>query len=291
MRLVTYDDGTRPQIGAVRGAALVPLGALAPDMLTLIEAGPELLSRAGEHAAQAPEADTVPLASVRLLAPIPRPRKNIVCLGMNYAAHAIEGARARGKPEVLPKHPVFFTKSAAAVNHPDGVIPYDPAVSTQIDWEVELAFIIGRAGKNIAPEAAFEYVFGYTIFNDVSARDLQKQHYQFYRGKSLDGCAPFGPWIVTTDELRDPHALGLRLRVNGETRQDSHTSDMIFKIPELIAVLSRGATLEPGDIIATGTPSGVGLGMQPPQYLKPGDVVEAEIDGIGVLRNTVGEVS
>jgi 2-keto-4-pentenoate hydratase/2-oxohepta-3-ene-1,7-dioic acid hydratase in catechol pathway len=291
MRLVTYDDGTRTQVGAVRDDALVPLGALASDMLTLIEGGPDLLTHAREHVAQAPATDLLPLANVRLLAPIPRPRKNIVCLGMNYAAHAIEGARARGKPEVLPQHPVFFTKSVAAVNHPDGMIPYDPALSTEIDWEVELAFIIGRAGKNIAPEVAYDYVFGYTILNDVSARDLQKQHYQFYRGKSLDGCAPFGPWIVTSDELPDPHALGLRLRVNGTTRQDSHTSDMIFKIPELIAVLSRGATLEPGDIIATGTPSGVGLGMQPPQYLKPGDVVEAEIDGIGVLRNTVGEVA
>jgi 2-keto-4-pentenoate hydratase/2-oxohepta-3-ene-1,7-dioic acid hydratase in catechol pathway len=291
MRLVTYDDGAHPQVGAVHGEALVPLGALASDMLALIEAGPELLARAREYANEALDADTLPLASVRLLAPIPRPRKNIVCLGMNYAAHALEGARARGKPEVLPKHPVFFTKSVSAVNHPDGVIPYDPAVSTEIDWEVELAFIIRRPGKNIPPEAALDYVFGYTILNDVSARDLQKQHYQFYRGKSLDGCAPFGPWIVTTDELRDPHGLGLRLRVNGETRQDSHTGDMIFKIPELIAVLSRGATLEPGDIIATGTPSGVGLGMQPPQYLKPGDVVEAEIDSIGILRNTVGEVS
>jgi 2-keto-4-pentenoate hydratase/2-oxohepta-3-ene-1,7-dioic acid hydratase in catechol pathway len=291
MRLVTYDDGTRTQVGAVRDDALVPLGALASDMLTLIEGGPDLLTRAREHVAQASATDLLPLANVRLLAPIPRPRKNIVCLGMNYAAHAIEGARARGKPEVLPQHPVFFTKSVAAVNHPDGMIPYDPALSTEIDWEVELAFIIGRAGKNIAPEVAYDYVFGYTILNDVSARDLQKQHYQFYRGKSLDGCAPFGPWIVTSDELPDPHALGLRLRVNGTTRQDSHTSDMIFKIPELIAVLSRGATLEPGDIIATGTPSGVGLGMQPPQYLKPGDVVEAEIDGIGVLRNTVGEVA
>jgi 2-keto-4-pentenoate hydratase/2-oxohepta-3-ene-1,7-dioic acid hydratase in catechol pathway len=226
---------------------------------------------------------------VELQAPIPRPRKNIVCLGMNYAAHAIEGARARGKPERLPEHPVFFTKSVTAVNRPGGVIPYDPQVSTQIDWEVELAFIIGRRGKNIPEAEAMDYVFGYTVMNDVSARDLQKQHYQFYKGKSLDGCAPLGPWIVTADELTDPHALGLRLRVNGETRQNSTTADLIFNIPRLVAVLSLGATLEPGDIIATGTPSGVGLGMQPPQYLKPGDVVEAEVDGIGLLRNIVGE--
>jgi 2-keto-4-pentenoate hydratase/2-oxohepta-3-ene-1,7-dioic acid hydratase in catechol pathway len=183
---------------------------------------------------------------------------------------------------------VFFTKAVTTINHPDGSIPYDPAVSSEIDWEVELAFIIGKRGKNISQDDAMGYVFGYTIMNDISARDLQKQHFQFYKGKSLDGSAPLGPWIVTPDEISDPHGLGLRLRINGETRQDSHTGDMIFRIPELIAVLSLGTTLEPGDIIATGTPSGVGLGMQPPQYLNPGDVIESEIDHIGVLRNTIG---
>jgi 2-keto-4-pentenoate hydratase/2-oxohepta-3-ene-1,7-dioic acid hydratase in catechol pathway len=288
MRLVTYYDGEVERIGAVRGDFLIDLTDLAPDMLSLMDGGPALLAQA--HAAVATASDTsmIALEKVKLLAPIPRPRKNIVCLGMNYAAHAIEGARARGKPEVLPKHPVFFTKAVTAVNHPDGPIPYDPAVSTEIDWEVELAFIIGKRGKNISRDDAMGYVFGYTIMNDISARDLQKQHFQFYKGKSLDGSAPLGPWIVTPDEISDPHGLGLRLRVNGETRQDSHTGDMIFRIPELIEVLSLGTTLEPGDIIATGTPSGVGLGMQPPQYLNPGDVVEAEIDHIGVLRSTVG---
>jgi 2-keto-4-pentenoate hydratase/2-oxohepta-3-ene-1,7-dioic acid hydratase in catechol pathway len=289
MHLATFIYEGVPRIGAVQGDALVDLGALAPDMLTFIDGGPALLARAYEQVEATDTARHIPVASVELQAPIPRPRKNIVCLGMNYAAHAIEGARARGKPERLPEHPVFFTKSVTAVNRPGGVIPYDPQVSTQIDWEVELAFIIGRRGKNIPEAEAMDYVFGYTVMNDVSARDLQKQHYQFYKGKSLDGCAPLGPWIVTADELTDPHALGLRLRVNGETRQNSTTADLIFNIPRLVAVLSLGATLEPGDIIATGTPSGVGLGMQPPQYLKPGDVVEAEVDGIGLLRNTVGE--
>lgn len=290
MRLATYRErgaqGTAARIGAVLGEALVDLGSVAPDMLALIEGGAAALDRA-RTLATAAGADVIPLARVDLLAPIPRPRKNIVCLGMNYAAHALESARARGRPERLPDHPVFFTKAPTTVNHPDGPIPYDPAVSSEIDWEVELAFIIGRRGKNIDQAAAMGYVFGYTILNDVSARDLQKQHLQFYKGKSLDGSAPLGPWIVTADELPDPHGLGLRLRVNGITRQDSHTGDMIYKIPELIAVLSRGVTLEPGDIIATGTPSGVGLGMQPPQYLVPGDVVEAEIDGIGLLRSIV----
>jgi 2-keto-4-pentenoate hydratase/2-oxohepta-3-ene-1,7-dioic acid hydratase in catechol pathway len=289
MRLVTYDDGAAQRIGALQGETIIDLSAVAPDMLTLIEGGPALLNRARAEVAQA--ARLLPLASVQLWAPIPRPRKNMVCLGMNYAAHAIEGARARGRPEKLPEHPVFFTKAPTAIGHPDGIFPYDPAVSAEIDWEVELAFIIGKQGKNISRAEAMEYVFGYAILNDISARDLQKQHYQFYKGKSLDGSAPFGPCIVTADEIADPHALGLRLRVNGQTRQDSNTSDMIFKIPELVAVLSLGTTLEPGDIVATGTPSGVGLGMQPPQYLKPGDVIEAEIDRIGILRSIIGEPS
>jgi 2-keto-4-pentenoate hydratase/2-oxohepta-3-ene-1,7-dioic acid hydratase in catechol pathway len=288
MRLVTYYDGEVERIGAVRGNFLIDLTNLAPDMLSLIDGGPALLAQAHAMAATASDTSMIALEQVKLLAPIPRPRKNIVCLGMNYAAHAIEGARARGKPEVLPKHPVFFTKAVTTINHPDGSIPYDPAVSSEIDWEVELAFIIGKRGKNISQDDAMGYVFGYTIMNDISARDLQKQHFQFYKGKSLDGSAPLGPWIVTPDEISDPHGLGLRLRINGETRQDSHTGDMIFRIPELIAVLSLGTTLEPGDIIATGTPSGVGLGMQPPQYLNPGDVIESEIDHIGVLRNTIG---
>ncbi len=286
MRLVTYRDNTHQRIGAVQDNNVCDLSALAPDMLALIEGGPALLERARTMIADA-ATPCMPLASVELLAPIPRPRKNMICLGMNYAAHVYEAQRARGRPEKLPSHPVFFTKNVTAINHPGGVIPYDADLSTQLDWEVELVCIIGKLGKNIASDDALNYVFGYTIMNDISTRDLQVQHQQFFRSKSLDGSAPLGPWIVTADEISDPHALGLRLRINGATRQDSTTGDMIFNIPNIIATLSRGMTLEPGDIIATGTPSGVGLGMQPPQYLKPGDVIEAEIDGIGVLTNTV----
>lgn len=290
MRLATYREGTTLKIGAVRGDALVDLSTIAPDMLTFIDGGPGLLASARELA-EARDAPTIALDSVELLAPIPRPRKNLMCLGLNYAAHAAESARARGRPTVLPEHPVIFTKTVGSVNHPGGSIPYDASVSTEIDWEVELAFIIGRTGKNIHREDAMSYVFGYTILNDISARDIQNRHKQFFKGKSLDGSAPLGPWIVTADEIPDPHALGLRLRVNGQTMQDSHTSDMIFKIPDIIAVLSHGMTLEPGDIVATGTPSGVGMGMDPPRYLRPGDVVEAEIDGIGVLRNMVADAA
>lgn len=286
MRLATYRDGTAQKIGAVRGDTLIDLSAVAPDMLTLIDGGPELLAQA-RGIVESGQGVATSLNSVTLLAPIPRPRTNLMCLGLNYAAHAAESARARGRPTVLPEHPVIFTKTVGSVNHPGGVIPYDANVSTEIDWEVELAFIIGRTGKDISRSEAMSYVFGYTILNDISARDIQSRHKQFFKGKSLDGSAPLGPWIVTTDEIPDPHTLGLRLRVNGTMMQDSNTSDMIFKIPDIIAVLSHGMTLEPGDIIATGTPSGVGLGMDPPQYLRPGDVVEAEIDAIGVLRNTI----
>lgn len=206
---------------------------------------------------------------------------------MNYAEHAYESMRAKGLPETLPPYPVFFTKTVTSVNHPEAAVPYWEHVSTQIDWEVELGFIIGKGGIFISQEDALSHIFGYTIVNDISARDLQNQHQQFFRGKGLDGYAPMGPMIVTADEIPDPHALGLRLRVNGKTMQDSNTNDLIFKIPEIISTYSAGTTIEAGDIFITGTPSGVGMGMNPQVWLKPGDVVEAEIDGIGVLRNTI----
>jgi 2-keto-4-pentenoate hydratase/2-oxohepta-3-ene-1,7-dioic acid hydratase in catechol pathway len=285
MRLATYRQGSTVRIGAVVGEIIVDLSSVAPDMLSLIDGGPELLAKAREVAGSG---DGVALGEVTLLAPIPRPRKNIICLGMNYALHAYESLRAKGLPEKLPEYPVFFTKAPTAVNHPEASIPYDAELSPQRDWEVELAFIMGKTAKHVPAEAALDYIFGYTILNDVSARDLQNRHQQFFLSKSLDGSAPLGPWIVTADEIPDPHALGLRLRLNGETMQDSHTGDMIFNIPTSIAVLTRGMTLEPGDIIATGTPSGVAMGMTPPRWLQPGDVMEAEIDGIGVLRNRVG---
>ena len=289
MRLVTFEqNGTK--IGALRDNRIVMLDAVAPHMLSLIEMGEAGLQQAAQIAADG-GANAIPLDQVRLLAPIPRPTKNIVCLGMNYAEHARESMRAKGLPERLPEHPVFFTKPSTTVNHPDGQIPLDLDVTQQLDWEVELAFVIGKRGKNIKRADAMHYVWGYTIITDISARDLQNRHQQFFKGKALDGSCPMGPWIVTADEIPNPSDLGLRLRVNSETRQDSTVADLIFDIPAIIEVLSSGQTLEPGDIIATGTPSGVGMGMQPQQWLKPGDVVEAEIDQIGVLRNTVVEAS
>ncbi len=285
MKLLTYQYDGVERVGALRGDEVIDLSPLAASMLDLIDGGPDLLAEARKLVAAAEGG--LALAEIELRAPIPRPRKNIICLGMNYAAHAIESLRAKGLPEKLPEYPVFFSKMPTAVNHPNAPVPLMPDVSAQRDWEVELAVIIGRRGRDIPASAALDYVFGYTIMNDVSARDLQTRHQQFFYSKSLDGSAPLGPWIVTADEIPDPHALGIRLRLNGELVQNSTTRDMIFDIPTCIATFSRGITLEPGDIIATGTPAGVGMGMTPQRWLKAGDVMEAEIDGIGVLRNTV----
>jgi 2-keto-4-pentenoate hydratase/2-oxohepta-3-ene-1,7-dioic acid hydratase in catechol pathway len=225
------------------------------------------------------------LSEVQLAAPIPRPRKNIMCLGWNYAEHQKETAQLRGQAAAVPEYPVIFTKAPTTANGPYGDIVIDPSVSEQIDWEAELAVIIGKGGKNIREEDALSHVFGYTVLNDVTARDLQSRHKQFFKGKSIDGYCPMGPWIVTADEIPDPQQLPLRLHVNGVIKQESNTSEMVFTVRKIIAVLSLGMTLEPGDIIATGTPSGVGFARNPPEFLKAGDVVETEIDGIGLLRN------
>jgi len=281
MRLLTYQSGSSPRLGVVRGENVFSVPDL--DMLNLIESGEAGLARA--RAASDP---SLRLASLTLLAPIPTPRRNIFCLGLNYAAHAAESQRAKGQPVKLPEVPVFFTKATTAVNGPFADIPFDAHVSEQIDWEVELAVVIGKRGKNIRRPNAMEHVFGYTVINDVSARDIQNAHGgQFFKGKSLDGACPMGPWIVTRDEVPDPHALPLRCRVNGVTKQDSTTADFIFNIPAMIEWLSRGMTLLPGDVIATGTPAGVGSARTPPEFLKPGDVVECEVEGVGTIRNKV----
>jgi 2-keto-4-pentenoate hydratase/2-oxohepta-3-ene-1,7-dioic acid hydratase in catechol pathway len=230
------------------------------------------------------------LSSVHLAAPIPRPRKNVLCLAVNYKEHAEETANVRGHSGELPQVPVFFTKAPTTVNGPYSDILIDPTVSEEIDWEVELGVILGKSGKNISEEDALSYVFGYTVLNDITARDLQVRHKQFFKGKSLDGSCPMGPWIITADEIPDPHNLELRLRVNGETKQASNTKLMIFSINTAISVLSAGMTLEAGDIIATGTPSGVGFSRNPPEFLKPGDIVEAEVEGVGVIKNRVARV-
>jgi 2-keto-4-pentenoate hydratase/2-oxohepta-3-ene-1,7-dioic acid hydratase in catechol pathway len=285
MRLVTYRDERGAHIGALRDDQVIPLDDVAPDMLTLIDSGAEGLARA--RAALETGANARPLSEVQLLAPIPRPRQNIICLGMNYVAHAHESEIAKGRPPSLPPHPVYFTKAVTAVANPEDEVPLDTNLTSAFDYEVELAYIVGRSAKNIDKADAMSHIFGYTILNDLSARDIQDRHLQFYKGKSFDRSGPMGPCIVTADEIPDPSVLGLRMRVNGETRQESTVSDLIFDIPTTLAVLSQGQTVEAGTIISTGTPSGVGMGHTPPKYLKVGDVTEAEVDQIGVLRNRI----
>ena len=197
-----------------------------------------------------------------------------------------ETAAIRNRSADAPADPVFFTKAPTAVNSPYGTFEIDPSVSSEIDWEAELGIVIGKRGKNIREEEALSYVFGYTVTNDITARDLQARHKQYFKGKSLDDSYPMGPWIVTTDEIADPQHLAISLRVNGVTKQEANTSQMIFSVARLIAVLSVGITLEPGDIIATGTPSGVGFSRNPPEFLKPGDVMETEIEDIGLIKTT-----
>jgi 2-keto-4-pentenoate hydratase/2-oxohepta-3-ene-1,7-dioic acid hydratase in catechol pathway len=286
LKLITYQHGDHSHVGAVTGRGVIDLSPIVPDMLTLIDGGAAALAQARSFLVS--DRPVIPIGLVTLLAPIPQPRRNVMCLGLNYVEHAKESAEARGREFKQHQHPVFFTKATHAINGPEAAIPFDAAISEQIDYEAELAVIIGRGGKNISSANALDHVFGYTCLNDVSARDLQTQHSQFFKGKSLDGACPIGPWIITADEIPDPQQLNITCRVNGVTKQDSNTRYMIFDIPTIIEILSRGMTLDAGDIIATGTPSGVGFARKPPEFLKPGDVVEVEIEQIGVLRNRIG---
>jgi 2-keto-4-pentenoate hydratase/2-oxohepta-3-ene-1,7-dioic acid hydratase in catechol pathway len=286
MELLTFIDGRGSAVPGLRsGDAIIDLSPYVPDLLSLIDGGSAALEQVRAYA----EGVTTTLlpADVQLLAPIPTPRRNVMCVGKNYAAHTRESYEARGEAVETIDYPVIFTKTTTCVNGPYDDIPYDAAVSEQIDYEAELAVIIGRRVKNATRDEALAAVFGYTVLNDVTARDLQTLHKQFFKGKSLDGSCPMGPWIVTADEIADPAALGLRLRLNGETRQESTVGDLIFDIPTTLEVLSLGQTVPAGTIVTTGTPSGVGMGFTPPRWMQPGDVMEAEIDGIGVLRNRV----
>jgi 2-keto-4-pentenoate hydratase/2-oxohepta-3-ene-1,7-dioic acid hydratase in catechol pathway len=225
---------------------------------------------------------------VNLVAPIPWPRKNVVMLGINYREHVDEGARARSLEIKYPEWPVYFTKPATSViGHLGRVVHHK--VTEKLDWEIELAVVIGKKGRDIPKDKAYDYVFGYTICLDMTARDLQRQHGQWFKGKSLDTFCPLGPWIVHKSALPDPQQVRLICRVNGEVMQDGNTRDMIFDIPTIIESLSGGLTLEPGDIISTGTPSGVGFARVPPVYLKPGDKVEGEVEGIGTLEVEIVE--
>src|SRR5690242_15433831 len=304
MRVATFRSGGDQRLGVVRGEEIVDV-ALAADrlgmgdlagttsgMLALIAGGDEALQALADVVERAPNETVTPLAVVELLAAIPRPLKNVFCVGRNYAEHAAESFRAAGKEVKLPPAPNIFTKSVTAINDPYGDIPFDASVSEQIDWEVELAVIIGTGGRHISRAEALDHVWGYTVLNDVSARDIQNRPgMQWFLGKSLDGSCPIGPWIVTADEIANPRNLHLRLMVNGEMKQEDTTANMLFDVPAIIEELSRALTLEPGDIIATGTPAGVGYARTPPEFLKPGDIVETAIAEIGTMRNRVVDVS
>jgi 2-keto-4-pentenoate hydratase/2-oxohepta-3-ene-1,7-dioic acid hydratase in catechol pathway len=261
------------------------------SVLQIIRGGGEALTACRRLAASASPGDALlPLAQIQKLAPIPEPIRNIFCVGRNYTDHVKEGAAAMRADVKLPVVPQFFTKATLTVAGPGADVRLDRRVTQKLDYEVELAVIIGRGGRDVAAADALDHVFGYTIANDVTARDLQRRHEQWFKGKSLDSLLPLGPWIVTSDEIGDPKGLELSMSVNGQERQRARVEQMIFDIPTIIASLSAGLTLLPGDIIATGTPSGVGFAMTPPQYLHDGDEMLASIERIGELRNRVVEV-
>jgi 2-keto-4-pentenoate hydratase/2-oxohepta-3-ene-1,7-dioic acid hydratase in catechol pathway len=302
LRLVTFapDASAAPRVGivtasgkvvdvAARGAG-TKLSFDPTSMVSLIAAGDPALEDLRKIAASAGDEGPA-VGTVRLFAPIPTPARNVYAVGWNYLEHFEEGQAARAQKTDYPEHPVFFTKGVHTVNGPFDPIPFDPKVSTLIDWECELAVIIGQRGRNISEADAMRHVFGYSVINDTTARDVQSKKHggQWFKGKSLDGHGPLGPWIVPASEM-EPDNLHLITRVNGVVKQDASTRQMYFKVPRIIAELSAGLTLEPGDIIATGTPPGVGNARKPPEYLKPGDVMETEIVEIGTLRNTIQSV-
>lgn len=289
MKLVTVSNAGRVFCGALADGQVVDLSPVAADLRTLIAGGAGALA-AARQLVEVGGARTA-LASLQLLAPFPRPARNLFCVGKNYHEHAREfqasGFDSSSGGTASPELPIIFTKAPSSVIAPGAPIPsfLDPTHST--DYEGELAVVIGAAGRGIAKADAMRHVFGYTIVNDVTARTLQHAHKQWFLGKSIDGFCPMGPCVVTADQIPDPAALRLITRVNGEARQDAPVRDLIFDIPTLIETISRGITLEPGDLIATGTPVGVGIGFKPPKFLQPGDRVAITIEPIGTLENPV----
>ena len=289
MRFVTYEQNGAERVGvmAAGGDKVVPiaeLGFAAIDMNGFIR---ELDGKSIPEKALMGK-NSVSLNEIKLLAPIPRPERDVVCLGLNYREHAAEAAKADQGYDQQRGDAVYFSKRVDTAVAPGDNINGHFDICSQLDYEAELAVVIGRDANHVKAENARDYIFGYTILNDVSARNLQLKHKQWYFGKSMDGFTPIGPWIVSPDTLKGAPSAGIRCYVNGEKRQDSNTERMIFDIPYIIEELSAGMTLQAGTIISTGTPSGVALGMDEPKYLNAGDVVRCEIDGIGVLENTVG---
>ena len=285
MKFVSFQVGERETYGAVRDDEILELAGvheLPLDLLQGIEEGDGFLQRVEsvleEHTGSL---RSFSLDEVKWLSPIPKVKRNIICVGKNYRDHAIE----MGSVHDIPKDIMIFTKATnTVIGHKETVLHHSE-MTKELDYEGELAVIIGKKGRGISPDEALEYVFGYSILNDITARDLQKKHGQFFIGKSLDTTCPMGPYLVTKDEVEDPQNLSIRTMVNGEVRQSSTTREMIFSIPTIISTLSKGMTLEPGDVIATGTPSGVGKGFKPPRFLNKGDKVEIEIESLGILTN------
>ncbi|MEK6208251.1 MAG: fumarylacetoacetate hydrolase family protein [Chloroflexota bacterium] len=298
MRICSFEQGGTAYAGVivaddtiVRTEDLVGGAVDEDEMLDLLASGARFWSELRDASRDAKGG--IPLDRARLLAPVPRPPRNVFCVGWNYSEHFEEGKQARGQtgpqlaPQEIPEFPSLFSKNPATVVGPDAPVLFPAPHSSQLDWEAELAVVIGKPGRDIPEATAMEHVFGYTCANDVSVRDVQRRHGgQWFKGKNFDTHLPMGPWIVTADEL-DPSDLAIRSRVNGVTKQDSRTKFMVFKIPRIIAEISAGCELWPGDLIITGTPAGVGFARKPPEYLRVGDVVEVEIEGIGVLRNTI----
>ena len=282
-------EATEPEQGRVLLLNQLPAWPQYIDsMQKLIEQDNEPIELIDKLKADADETQWLPVTAVKFCAPIPEPKRNIFCLGWNYAEHAKESSSAKGvNIKELPQHPIVFTKATTTVNGPYDDIVYNEHVSRRLDWEVELGVIIGKRGRCIQEQDALNYVFGYSVINDVSARDLQKRHQQFFLGKSMDGTCPMGPWIVTADEIQDPQNLQLRCLVNNVVKQDASTNLQIFSVANVISTLSSIMTVLPGDIIATGTPSGVGFARTPAEYLHPGDMVECEVQGIGRIVNKI----
>jgi len=300
MKFVTFARGGAQSIGVWldgKGVLDLKLAAelagetlAADDMIAFIAAGKPAKDVAKKLAANPPEGAVYPAAECKLLAPIPRPAKNVFCVGRNYMDHVHEGDRMFQRDPSIPTVPNFFSKTPTTVIGPDAEVRYPTKVTQAFDYEIELGVIIGKTGRDITLENALDHVFGYTIINDVTARDLQRTHVQWFKGKTLDTTCPMGPWIVDAEEIGDPKSMELLFLLNGEQRQKASTAQMIFDVPHIIENLSAGLTLEAGDVIASGTPSGVGFGMEPKGLLKGGDVMECRISKIGVLKNTVVEV-
>ena len=284
MRLLMFKAEGGPRLGALRsesGDEVVELSEIA-DLRALIESGDEGLAHVRAALASS-RSKSRSLADLELLAPLDEPRGNVIAIGRNYQKHAAETAFMDGKE---PAPPTIFTKAITSLTEPFADIAIDPSISDKIDWEVELAVVIGKRGANIKRARAMDHVFGYTVLNDVTARDIQSGWGgQYFKGKSLDRTSPTGPWVVTRDEVDDPQSLKLFLRVNGVVKQEGNTRDMIYPVEAIIEWVSKGMTLLPGSLIATGTPDGVGFARTPPEFLKPGDLMETEVQGIGLLRN------